>query len=357
MKTLRRYLFAEILSAIMLVCAGLLMLFALFDLIRELDDLGHGSYKLTRIIVYVLLSVPGHLYELLPIAVLIGTLFALAQLVANSEYTVMRVSGVSVGRMLWTLVTIGFFFAGFTFICGEFIAPPAEEAAQRLRTKAITGVIAQEFRSGLWVKDEGSFVNVSQVMPDATLSGIKVYELDSQQRLRMISLAQRGEYKGNHQWVLHDVVQTTFQDDKTSVSRIPEASWRSVLDPGLLNVLLVSPEKMSAWNLYSYIRHLRENNQKTTRHEIALWNKLSYLCAVLVMMVLALPFSYFQQRVGNVGAKVFSGIMLGLGFSMMGRLFTYFGLLRDWTPVMSSFLPTLIFLMLAMGMLWWEERR
>jgi lipopolysaccharide export system permease protein len=105
------------------------------------------------------------------------------------------------------------------------------------------------------------------------------------------------------------------------------------------------------------VQHLRENNQQTSRHEIAFWNKLIYPFAVLVMMVLALPFAYFQQRAGGVGAKVFSGIMLGIGFVTLGRLFTYLGLLRDWPPFWSAILPTLLFLGLAVGMMWWEERR
>jgi len=357
MKIIKRYLSAEITASTLLVFAALLMLFAFLDLIHELGDLGKGAYRLLHIMAYVLLSVPGHAYELFPIAALIGTLFALAQLVANSEYTVMRVSGVSIPRMALTLVEVGLLFSVLTFVTGEFIAPPAEQFAQQLRAKAITGVIAQEFRSGLWVKDERNFVNVSQVLPDSVLVGVKIYEFDGEHRLRRISLAQRGEYLKNNLWRLREVVQTNFEGDKMSVSRIAEADWRSVLEPNLLSVLMVAPEQMSAWNLYSYVQHLRENHQQTSRHEIAFWNKLIYPFAVLVMMVLALPFAYFQQRTGGVGAKVFAGIMLGIGYAMLGRLFTYLGLLRDWPPFWSALLPTLMFLSLAVVMMWWGERR
>ena len=357
MKVIRRYLSTEIIASALLVFAALLMLFAFLDLIHELGELGKGTYRLLHIMAYVLLSVPGHVYELFPIAALIGTLFALAQLVANSEYTVMRVSGVSIPRMALTLIEVGLLFSVLTFVIGEFVAPPAEQFAQQLRARAITGVIAQEFRSGLWVKDERNFVNVAQVLPDSVLLGVKIYEFDAEHRLRKISLAQRGEYVSNNLWRLREVVQTSFEENKTTVSRIAEANWRSVLEPNLLSVLLVVPEQMSAWNLYSYVQHLRENNQQTSRHEIAFWNKLIYPFAVLVMMVLALPFAYYQQRTGGVGAKVFAGIMLGIGFAMLGRLFTYLGLLRDWPPFWSAIVPTLMFLSLAVAMMWWGERR
>jgi lipopolysaccharide export system permease protein len=357
MKVIRRYLSAEITASTLLVFAALLMLFAFLDLIHELGDLGKGNYRLLHIVAFVLLSLPGHVYELFPIAALIGTLFALAQLVASSEYTVMRVSGVSVPRMALTLAQVGLLFSVLTFVVGEFVAPPAEQFAQQLRAKAITGVIAQEFRSGLWVKDDRNFVNVAQVLPDAVLVGVKIFEFDKDLRLRRISFAQRGEYLINNRWRLRDVVQTDFDDGQMKVSQIAEAEWQSVIDPGLLNVLLVVPEHMSAWNLFSYVQHLRENNQQAARHEIAFWNKLLYPFAVLVMMVLALPFAYTQQRAGGVGAKVFAGIMLGIGYVTLGRLFTYLGLLRDWPPFWSAALPTLLFLILATTMMWWGERR
>jgi lipopolysaccharide export system permease protein len=357
MKTLRRYLVSEIVGATALVFLALLMLFAFFDLADQIRDLGRGGYRLRNIMVHVLLSVPDHIYELFPIAALIGTLFALAQLVATSEYTVMRTSGVSILRMCAALMGAGVLFAVLTFVFGEFIAPPAEQLAQRLRSQAITGLVAQEFRSGLWIKDGRNFVNVAEVTPDSRLKGVKVYEFDDQYRLRSISLAKSGDYLGQRRWLLKDVTRTTFEERKTSISTSAEERWQSALDPELLNVLLVQPDKMSAWSLYTYAQHLRENRQKALQYEIALWTKLMYPVAVLVMMLLALPFAYSQGRQGGVGAKIFTGIMLGLAFYFLNQLTAHLGLLNDWSPMLSATLPTLIFLSLAIGMLWWQERR
>ena len=117
------------------------------------------------------------------------------------------------------------------------------------------------------------------------------------------------------------------------------------------------PERMSAWNLRQYTRHLAENRQRTERYEIAMWKKLAYPVAVLVMMALALPFAYIHTRSGGVGAKVFSGIMLGIVFHLLNSLFSYLGLLQNWSPPLSAFLPSAVFLVAAMLMMWWTERR
>lgn len=356
-KILKRYLAKEIFGSTLLVLSALLMLFAFLDLIHELQDVGKGAYRLPLVVVYVLLSLPGHVYELFPIAALIGTIFALAQLVANSEYTVMRASGVSILRMAWVLVQIGSVLVLIGFVFGEYIAPPSDRLAQQLRVKATSGVVAQEFRSGLWVKDELSFVNVREVLPDTRLLGVNIFDFDAAHRLRSISFAKQGSYQGDNRWRLQDVVQTRFDDAQTSVQRIPEKVWESVLNPDILSVLLVMPEQMSAWNLYHYVQHLRDNKQKTSRYEIALWNKLVYPLAVLVMMLLALPFAYYQRRAGGVGAKIFAGIMLGLSFHLLSRLVAHLGQLNDWSPLASAMFPTLLFLTASIGMMWWVERR
>ena len=357
MKTLRDYLAREIMIATLLVLGALLMLFAFFDLVEQMKDLGRGGYRLNHILLHVALSVPNHIYEAFPIAALIGTLFALAQLVASSEYTVMRTAGVSLGSMIGMLSVTGMLFGVATFTVGEFVAPPAEQFAQRLRSQAITGIVAQEFRSGLWIKDGVAFVNVREVSPQAEIREVRIYEFDQGYRLRVLRHAASGVYQGANRWLLADVTQTTFDEARTSVSRLDRMDWQSVLEPALLSVLLVKPEKMSAWSLYSYSQHLRENRQKALRYEIALWTKLLYPVAVLVMMVLALPFAYVQNRQGGVGAKIFTGIMLGLAFHFLNRLSGYMGLLNGWPAAVSAVTPILVFLAVAMGMMGWQERR
>jgi lipopolysaccharide export system permease protein len=356
-KTLRRFMWLEVIGATLLVFAALLMLFGFFDLVAELKELGRGSYRLPRILAFVLLSAPGHIYDLFPIAVLIGTLFALAQLVATSEYTVIRASGVSARMTATVLAQLGLGFAALTFVFGELVAPHADQLAQRIKTQAILGVVAQEFFSGVWLKDDRNFINVRSVSTDASLSGVRIYEFDAERRLRTVSLAERGEFQSDGSWLLTNVEQTRFEGERATAVKLPQATWRSVLDPGMVDMLMVQPEQMSAWNLNQYIQHLRENKQKTVRHEVALWLKLTYPFAVVVMMVLALPFAYFQVRSGGVGLKIFAGIMLGVVFHTFNRVAGHLAIINNGSPIASAVVPTACFLVVAVVMLWWVERR
>jgi lipopolysaccharide export system permease protein len=357
MNHFRRYLAREIYKNTAFTAVAFLGLFGFFDLINELEDIGKGGYRIQHAIGFVLLSVPGHLYELFPIVVLIGSLVALASLAHTSEFTVMRVSGLSPAQAGTMLARIGIVFVVITVALGELVAPEAERAAQGLRLDRLGSPVAAELRSGIWVKSDTRFVNIREVLPDTTLRGVQIYEFDPEFRLVSISEAKAGSYQQGETWRLTDVRQTSFSTVGAKVTDLPELEWRSVLTPGMLSVLMVVPEKMSAFSLYQYVRHLSENRQRSERYQIALWKKLIYPFAALVMMALALPFAYLQSRAGGVGLKVFIGIMLGIMFHFLNSLFSTLGVLQSWPPFASAALPSALFLLMAATMMWWVERR
>ncbi|ENO86298.1 LPS export ABC transporter permease LptG [Thauera linaloolentis] len=357
MSILFRYLAREIYAATALVLVAFLGLFAFFDFINELEDVGKGDYQIVDAAVYVVLILPGRVYELFPVAVLIGTLYALATLARHSEITVMRASGLSNGALMRVLGLIGSVLVALTFLIGEYVAPPAESAAQEWKLTATKANVSQQLRSGLWVKDGALVINVRTMLPDRTMQNARVYEFDADYALVSISEAKRGVHDGKDYWRLLEVSRTRFLDDRTEVEHVPEITWRSDLSPEVLGVLMVAPEHMPLAKLWTYIQHLRDNQQSADRFEIALWKKLIYPFAVLVMMALALPFGFIHDRMGGASARIFMGVMLGVGFHLLNGLFSNLGMINAWPPIMAALTPSLIFLAAAAGILHYVERR
>jgi lipopolysaccharide export system permease protein len=354
---LLRYFTREILLSSLLVLAALVALFGFFDMIRELDDLGRGTYKINAMLGYVALTLPSHAYVLLPAAGLIGTLFALARMSENSEITVMRASGLSLRQLALHVGFAGLVIAGITLVFGELVTPYTEEAAKGLRLKATRSIVAREFRSGFWVKDDRSFVNIQDVTADTQLLNLRIYEFDPAFRLTAIRRAEKGTYAGTNKWDLSNVELTRFEGDRAVLQRIPKETWNSVLTPDILSVLKIVPERMSALNLRSYIEHLRDNRQKATRYEIAFWSKLFSPLGAIVMMILAIPFALHSARAGGVGAKIVMGILIGLAFNAGSRMFSHVGLLNDWPALLSAGTPMAIAALVATWMLLRAERR
>ena len=356
MKILYRYLNLELAIPILWIMIGLIGIFSFFDFIQEINDFGKGTYNLLSIFSYVVLSIPGHVYEIVPIAVLIGSMYAIGQLSGNSELTVIRSSGYSIKHIAFTLSFTGLFFTIFTFAVGDLVTPLTEKKAQEIRVTAKESIVTQEFRSGLWIKDSNSFINVEHVFPDSSLSNIHIYEFDNNFHLRTITNAKKANFKES-EWKLEDVDQTIFNQDKISTNSLKSANWKSLIKPEMMNVLLVSPEKMSSLGLIHFIKYLKSNRQKVTRYEIALWEKLIYPLASIAMVLFAIPFGFFQERSGGKNVKIFLGILFGIFYQIMNSGFRYIGLLNDWHPLSCAAIPTLIFFSIGVMMIYKTEHQ
>jgi lipopolysaccharide export system permease protein len=357
MNLIARYVLKEVAMAAGFVFLALILLFSFFDLASELGSIGRVGYGFAQAAMYVALSVPGHVYEIVPVAALIGSLFALSRLVMSSEFTVMLASGISNWRIAQLLALAGLGFALLALGVGELVSPWTEQAAQRMKLRATESVVAQAFRSGLWVKDGNAFINAREVLPDTSLHDLKVYEFNQDWELERIMTAEKGAWLGKDKWKLGGVADTNFTKDGIKVSRVESSEWKSVLSPDILGVMLVSPEKMSTPALVNYINHLKENKQQTTRYEVALWSKMFYPLAIPVIMLLALPFAFHSPRAGGIALKVFLGILAGLAFHLSNRLFSHVGLLNDWPPFFTAAAPSLVFLAVALAVLKRMERR
>lgn len=357
LKVFTRYLAREILVGTSIMVLALLGLQGFFDVLAEVRDVGRGGYDYGDALLFVALTLPGRSYDLMPICVLLGGLYALTVMARHSEITVLRASGLSTGTLLGTLLRIGLFFVLVTAAVGEWLAPASERLAQQIKLEAMGKMVGREFRTGLWVKDGRAFVNVRDVHPDGSLRNLRIYEFDDHFRLTSQRVAARGSYLDEGRWRLEQVVETKYADAGSRRSELAAYEWRSGLTPDVVSVLMVAPDRMSLSKLAQYVDYLDANRRVTDRYEMAFWKKLVYPFVCLVMLVLALPFAYLHDRLGGVSAKIFVGIMLGIAFYLLNGLFANFGAINKWSPPMAALIPSSLFLVLAAIMIWRVERR
>ncbi len=356
MSILFRYVMREILGAALLALMALTALFSFFDFISELADAHTETYTPLMASLFVALNVPGRLYELVPVALLVGGLFAWNRLALASEFTVMRSSGLATPRLAGWMLVLGLVLGLSTLLFGEYVTPLSERAAQQLKVRATSGVVAQEFRTGLWAKDGRTFINIRELLPDASLVDVRLYEFDEDFRLRVMRRAERAEWRDG-QWMLRQVTQTLIGERSTRSASEPDQAWSSAVTPELLAVLMVVPERMSIMALDAYVNHLEENKQDAERYRIAFWGKLAYPVVAPAMLLLALAFAFRPPRAGGAGGRLLSGILLGLGFHLINRLAAQVAQLQGWPAPVAALTPILLFSLAAIGTLWWVERR
>lgn len=356
MSILFRYVAREVLAYSLLTLFALTGLFSFFDFISEMSSAHGDTYTPLVASLFVAMNVPGKLYELMPLAVLIGGMFAWNRLALNSEFSVMRTAGLATSRLVLWMLALGLFFGVASLLFGEYVSPAAERAAQQLKVRATSGVVAQEFQTGLWAKDGRTFINIRELRPDASLVDVRLYEFDTKFNLSVMRRAESAQWRDG-QWMLNKVTETSVEGNKVRTARQPDRPWVSSVTPDLLAVLMVVPERMAMSALHSYIQHLEDNLQDSKRYRIAFWGKLTYPLAAPVMLVLALVFAFHPPRQGGAGGRLLTGILIGLGFYLSSRLTGQIALLQDWPAAAPAMIPILVFGLAAFSALWWIERR
>ena len=132
-----------------------------------------------------------------------------------------------------------------------------------------------------------------------------------------------------------------------------EATWESMVDPGLLSFVTLSPSVLPSWGLYRYIGFLRRNGQSATRFEVAFWGKVLTPFVTLVMLFLAVPFVFGSLRSVGIAQRIFVGALVGVGFLLLTRIFSYLAVVYPINPLLAAAFPGLATLGLAL----WLTRR
>ncbi len=341
-----RYIGKSVLLTSFLVLTILLALTAVFAFIAELDDVGRANYDLKTASLYILLRLPTSACQLFAPAVLLGSLLGLGTLATHNELIVMRASGISIQRIIRSVLQVGFILMLLVAALGEFVAPQAEQLAQKVRLTALSKRISVGSDSGLWLRSGGAFVNVQTVMPDRTLIDIRIFEVSGNKMLHSMK-ANSAHQRDDKKWVLKNIEYTEFGENKTHIRRVSSEVRDQLVSKEILQNLSVEPESLSARNLIQQVTYLNKNQLDSSRIQLALWTKLSSPLATLVMLMLSVPFVFASQRSGGAGQKIFLGIMLGIGYVMINELFTHMGLVYGFPPFVSAMAPLLFFLTIA----------
>ena len=379
MKTIRRLIYGEVVASIAFVAVGFLALFFFFDLVDELQYLGKNAagavsnddntYQIRHALLYVALLIPSHLYELVPISVLIGTIFVMARLAQSSEYTILRTSGLEPWRALRLLLTLGAFFVVLCFAVGDYLAPTADRAAQLLKARYQGRITIGQ--TGAWLKEKqvssSYVVNVRALSSDNAMQGVRVFEFDNKGMLTSITQSPLAKFGKDASWQLQGGTRTDFavrsapasaaeagrDSAKISINPITSLRWPTEISAEMVSVAVLKPERMGTLDLFNYVRHLNDNGQSAQRYEIEFWKKVFYPLSCLVMVVLALPFAYLHFRSGGIAGYVFGGVMIGISFFLLNNVFGYIGNLQSWQPWLAAAAPGLLYMAISLGAFGW----
>lgn len=362
MKTIRKLIHGEIIRAVGFVVLGFLALFIFFDVVDQLQAVSRSAmtgYQFHHALIYVSLLIPGHLYELLPLSVLIGSIFVMARFAQSSEFTILRTGGLGPWRALGSLFKLGLIFVALTFFIGDYVTPVANRHAQLLKAR-FQGLITVG-QTGAWLKEKQQdlnfAVNVGALNSDGQLNRVRIHAFSPEGRLNYVTTAAVATI-GQGQWQLLQATQQIYNSapkapDHIETRQLPSWTWPTDISTEMVAAALLSPDRMQTLDLFQYMRHLAANGQNAQRYEIEFWRKVFYPLSCLVMLSLALPFAYLHFRSGHITGYVFGGVMAGISFYLLNNVFGFMGNLNNWQPWLTSAAPALIYSAVSLATFWW----
>jgi lipopolysaccharide export system permease protein len=225
--------------------------------------------------------------------------------------------------------------------------------------------------SGAWLKERRQSpdgeravsVNVAAAESAGELRGVRIFEFDTDGRLRSRIEADSAHVGNAGAWRLGRVLRTDWPTPDQArrgigiaQSQHDQLDWPSSLDAQVVAAALLPAKNMSTVDLWRYTHHLADQDQAVQTHEIQFWKKALYPFACVVMMALALPFAYLHARAGGISLKVFGGIMLGVSFVLLNNAAGHLGMLQQWTPWLVAATPSLLYLLISMAAFAWLVR-
>ena len=198
--------------------------------------------------------------------------------------------------------------------------------------------------------------------------GVQVLEFDNKGAIVSITRAPVAVFGNDDSWILKDATRSEFDTRVKAVSgagigsrptagvvrtAVENYRWPTEISQEMISVALLKPDRMATIDLFKYIRHLDANGQSAQRYEIEFWKKVFYPLSCLVMVILALPFSYLHFRSGGIASYVFAGVLIGISFFLLNNVFGYLGNLQNWQPWLAAATPGLLYMAISLGAFGW----
>ena len=340
MVKLDRYIGKSVAVAILAVLGIILGLASLFAFIDEMGDIS-DSYTVFDAGKYVALTAPRRVYDMLPMAALIGCLIGLGSLASSSELTIMRAAGVSIGRIVWAVMKPMLVLMVVGVLVGEYVAPLAENKAQAERSLALGSGDAQSGKHGMWHRQGDEFIHINTVQPQGLLYGVTRYRFDDQRHMLSASFARKAQYDGEH-WQLSDVTTTVFHAERSEVVKAAEERWDVSLTPQLLSTVIVAPEALSISGLWGYIHYLADQGLNNGQYWLAFWVKVLQPLVTAALVLMAISFIFGPLRSVPLGQRVFTGVLVGFVFRIAQDLLGPSSLVFGFPPLLAVVLPAAI---------------
>lgn len=339
----QRLYLSDFFRLLLLISLGLSLVFSLIDLIGRIDDFLPNKPSVGSLIMYAVYTIPKFFLYLLPMSVLICSLFTFSQAARRKEITAIRAAGGKMRDLFYPFVIVGAALSVVAFCISEFVIPDFSQRSAALKTK-MEGKEKKTAVSGgaTWIKDtNGNPVKLELYIPEKQIARNVSIFIHGKDFLKSVITAKRAVWQADQrQWLFEEA---SLYDSETGKTRnIGRMNYPDLDSPDIFSKEMRSSEEMGIAELYRYIQRLKTAGFSNVKLFVDLNSKVSFPLINAFMMLLGMSLSGRAHRGGGLFTAG-----LGLGVSLLywfGYTFTlsigYAGMLP---PFIASWLVPVLF--------------
>ncbi len=336
----------------LLAAVSLVGLFSLITLVDELDETGQGSYNAVDAFYFTALTMPGEVFSLLPLIILLGCIITLGMLAVSQQLVAIRALGASIWGILRNVIMTVLIVIGVMVILAEWVIPELEEHAYTLRAVRQSEHSSLTGDQGFWARNGLQFINIQEFRLGRIPTGINIYDFSEKNGLvRYIHAANALISDDSTEWQLQDVWAKDIGPGSSQVQQYPTLVWPSFLSNQQIGALTVPPESLAPSNLFQYVRELRRRGQAADVYDLALWHQLAIPFSAFIMALIAIPVAINTTRNQGATKRIFQAAAIGLLFYLVNQALGYIGLLANANPMITNFGPVVLLALVAWPLL------
>lgn len=358
MKTIHRYILKQFVRTFFLCAIAAIGLFSIIDFMDRIDNILKEDASVILVIQYFMFKIPQMLVLMIPVSLLVSTLFTFGIMAKNSELTSMRASGM---KILWLAKPVLLFALGttiFVFILNETLVPYSTKREKEIYNLDIKqrdkeGSLSQ---TNIWWRKGDIFYTVSIFDSKTnTLKNFSQFTLDNKFEMKRRLIAREVNYLGQgRSWLMKNVTEYIFRKHRTpKVFRYDSLPLLISQKPSSFYDAKTEPGAMSFYELNKFIKEQKANGLPIRSYLADLYEKISFPFLSVICVLVSLPFALRPARSRNIAGSFLAGLIIGFtyyavhSFSIsMGRAELFPPLLAAW---MANLLMGFIGLVLNLG--------
>lgn len=349
MDTLDKYLLKEALPLLLLLLAGLTLLFVGVDF---LSNFWRSSLPIGTVTLTYIYRIPNTIQLFVPMACLMATLLVLSSMSRQNEILALNASGVGTLRILSTFIALVATVSTATFLILDPIAPVFNRKNVLIARGLDPGSsenLSSFDRSNFWYRSGKLVYNVGLFSPqNNTLRDVKIYLFAPSFYLLQRIHATEAVYE-NGDWVLKKGLVTTYPPDSHFPMAVPFETKRHVIPekPKDFKTYEFRDDTMRLRDLRQYIERNRGYGLDTTEQQVNYHERVAAVFTPLILIMIGFPFAMKPLRNQSTASSVVFCFGVVLMFIVVSRLSLSVGKNGHIVPFVAAWAPNLFFLAIA----------